>query len=273
MILNGVEYYYIKNAQGDIIGLFDKTGAQVVSYTYDTWGKLISTTGTLAATVGAKNPYCYRGYRYDTETGLYYLQSRYYNADWGRFINADAIIGQTGDLLGANVFAYCQNNYVNAYDPSGFQMLAEDGGGGYYTHPSVPSPRVPYNYKGAIKGLVTPTALAVAAEKTIGHTIVDTGFYGIMPIPVKLGVLKSVGEFSPVLAAVSLNFSLRDNFSGKYFRGEAWARTAIDVGAVVGTIAFVGCGGWAAVGIGLGIGVLAEVTKTGIDVAFEKFYK
>jgi RHS repeat-associated protein len=88
MNLNGTEYYYIKNAQGDIIGLFDKTGTQVVSYSYDTWGKLISIGGSLASTVGAENPYRYRGYRYDSETGLYYLQSRYYNPDWGRFVNA-----------------------------------------------------------------------------------------------------------------------------------------------------------------------------------------
>jgi RHS repeat-associated protein len=115
----GVEYYYIRNAQSDIIGLFNKAGDQVVSYVYDSWGKLESTTGTLASTVGVKNPYRYKGYRYDTETGLYYLQSRYYNAEWGRFINADGMVGQTGDLLGHNMFAYCKNNPVNMADPSG----------------------------------------------------------------------------------------------------------------------------------------------------------
>ncbi|MBZ9686147.1 hypothetical protein G9F72_007355 [Clostridium estertheticum] len=103
MNLNGVEYYYVRNAQGDIISLDNSTGSEVVSYSYDLWGKLISTTGTLASTVGVKNPYRYRGYRYDTETSLYYLQSRYYNAELGRFINGDdASILQTaqGQLLG-----------------------------------------------------------------------------------------------------------------------------------------------------------------------------
>ena len=119
MDLNGVEYYYIKNAQGDVIGLFDKTGTQVVSYTYDTWGKLISTTGSLASTVGVKNPYLYRGYTYDTETGLYYLQSRYYSPDWGRFINGDGYIGTPGELLSSNMFVYCGNNPINRADPSG----------------------------------------------------------------------------------------------------------------------------------------------------------
>jgi YD repeat-containing protein len=75
MNLNGTEYYYMKDAQGDIIGLFDRTGAVVVEYTYDAWGNILSTTGSLASAVGVKNPYRYRGYRYDAETGLYYLQS------------------------------------------------------------------------------------------------------------------------------------------------------------------------------------------------------
>ncbi|MHC1684281.1 MAG: DNRLRE domain-containing protein [Clostridiaceae bacterium] len=114
-----VEYYYKRNVKGDIIGLYDRYGAVVVKYTYDSWGKLISTTGSLASTVGDKNPYRYRGYRYDTESGLYYLQSRYYNPDWGRFINADAIGGQVGTLLSHNVFAYCFNNPINMSDDSG----------------------------------------------------------------------------------------------------------------------------------------------------------
>ncbi len=119
MNLNGVEYYYIRNAQGDIIGLFDQTGTQVVSYTYDSWGKVISITGTLASNVGEKNLYRYRGYRYDTETGLYYLNSRYYNPEWGRFINADGILGTPGELLSCNMFAYCSNNPINLEDTSG----------------------------------------------------------------------------------------------------------------------------------------------------------
>jgi RHS repeat-associated protein len=81
---------------------------------------LISTTGSLASTLGVKNPYRYRGYRYDTETGLYYLQSRYYNPEWGRFVNADAIAGNDGELLSHNLYVYAQNNPVVKFDPSGF---------------------------------------------------------------------------------------------------------------------------------------------------------
>ncbi|MCY6370630.1 RHS repeat domain-containing protein [Clostridium ganghwense] len=124
MNLNGQdEYYYIRNAQGDIIGLYDKTGAEVVKYSYDSWGNLISINDTSNKDVGEKNPYRYRGYRYDNETKLYYLQSRYYNPEWGRFINADAIAGSVGELLGHNIFAYCKNNVVNMSDPSGFRAI------------------------------------------------------------------------------------------------------------------------------------------------------
>ena len=120
---NGVKYFYLKNAQGDVTGLVNASGTQVVSYTYDPWGAPMSTDGTMASTLGAANPLRYRGYVYDSETGLYYLSSRYYNPTWGRFINAD-----TADVLGAspgkanwdkNLFAYCDNDPVNRQDNGG----------------------------------------------------------------------------------------------------------------------------------------------------------
>ncbi|WP_198949148.1 RHS repeat-associated core domain-containing protein [Lottiidibacillus patelloidae] len=119
MNLNGEEYFYVYNLQGDVVGLLDSSGTEVVSYTYDTWGKVISITGTKASTVGEKNPYRYRGYRYDSETGLYYLNARYYNPEWGRMLNADSFGGFTGELLSHNVYAYVQNNPVMLYDPTG----------------------------------------------------------------------------------------------------------------------------------------------------------
>lgn len=71
--MSGADFYYIRNGQNDIIGILDNSGNKVVNYVYDSWGKLVSVTGSLAGTVGAINPYRYRGYRYDNETGLYYL--------------------------------------------------------------------------------------------------------------------------------------------------------------------------------------------------------
>ena len=120
---NGTEYFYVKNAQGDVTGLVTTSGTRVVTYTYDAWGNPLTTTGSLATTLGEQNPLRYRGYDYDTETGLYYLQSRYYNPGWGRFINAD----DTELLLSSsskvhwdkNVFAYCDNNPVIRIDDEG----------------------------------------------------------------------------------------------------------------------------------------------------------
>ena len=120
---NGTEYFYRKNAQGDVTGLVDSTGTKVVAYTYGPWGESWSVSGTLASTLGAANLLRYRGYVYDTETGLYYLNSRYYNPVWGRFINADGFVSTGQGISGNNMFAYCGNNPVNRYDPSGNAFL------------------------------------------------------------------------------------------------------------------------------------------------------
>ena len=80
----------------------DGSGTRVVEYTYDAWGKLISTSGTLASTLGADNPFRYRGYYYDAETGLYYLMTRYYDPEVGRFLSADVYLS-TGRVCWAAI--------------------------------------------------------------------------------------------------------------------------------------------------------------------------
>ena len=97
----------------------DGSGNRVVEYTYDAWGKLISTTGTLASTLGADNPFRYRGYYYDTETGLYYLMTRYYDPEICRFISADVYMTTGQGVLGGNMFAYCLNNPILYSDTLG----------------------------------------------------------------------------------------------------------------------------------------------------------
>lgn len=109
---NGSKYGYVLSLQGDVIALIDSTGATVVEYRYDAWGAPVAKTGPLAATLGALNPFRYRGYVFDEETGLYYLRSRYYHSNWCRFINADSIHTR-------NLFLYCQNNTLIRSDESG----------------------------------------------------------------------------------------------------------------------------------------------------------
>ena len=113
------EYYYLRNAQGDIVKLIDATGTSVVEYTYDTWGKKVTTTGSLAGTLGLFQPFRYRGYVYDWETGFYYLQSRYYDPTVGRFISADVLLSTGQGVLGHNAYAYCLGNPGNKGDQSG----------------------------------------------------------------------------------------------------------------------------------------------------------
>ena len=110
-------YYYVTSLQGDIIGILDADGQQVITYRYSAWGEV---TCIGDESVGEYNPLLYRGYVYDRETGLYYLQSRYYNPEWGRFLNADNFPATGQGLLGNNMFAYCGNNPVSRADTSGF---------------------------------------------------------------------------------------------------------------------------------------------------------
>ena len=119
-LLNGVGYYYVYNAQGDVVGLIDKNGTQVVSYVYDAWGRAVSVTGSSAATAGALNPFRYRGYEYDTESGLYYLNSRYYDPMTMRFVNADRVAGVNQDMATYNLFVYCGNNPISRFDSMGY---------------------------------------------------------------------------------------------------------------------------------------------------------
>ena len=124
---NALQYVFVgTNSLGDVNALYNTNGDLLVKYEYDAWGNVIAETdangnaltGT-AKTWSERNPFRYRGYVYDAETGLYYLQSRYYDPEVGRFLNSDAI-ANTADSLGFNTYAYCGNNPVNCVDPTGY---------------------------------------------------------------------------------------------------------------------------------------------------------
>ncbi len=121
-VVNGTattDYYYIHNLQGDVIGIVDSTGTTVVEYTYDAWGKILATTGSLATTIGELNPFRYRGYYYDAETGFYYCRARYYDPEICRWISADGYVSTGQCIISFNMFAYCNNNPVNSLDLTG----------------------------------------------------------------------------------------------------------------------------------------------------------
>ena len=118
-------YYYVLNAQGDVIALLNANGKLAASYDYDAWGNCTvydSSAKVLTdpTSIANLNPLRYRGYYYDAETGFYYLQSRYYDFANCRFINADAYATtNAGSFLSCNMFAYCENNPINRVDPDG----------------------------------------------------------------------------------------------------------------------------------------------------------
>ena len=109
-----VMYYYVTNLQGDVVSILNASGTSVAEYSYNAWGKVLSATGTMAAI----NPIRYRGYYFDSDSGLYYLKSRYYDPNLQRFINSDGQLAKE-DFVGANLFAYCLNNPVNLSDEAG----------------------------------------------------------------------------------------------------------------------------------------------------------
>lgn len=127
---NGSKYYYVKNLQSDIVGILNSSYEQIVFYEYNSWGRNIGIKDsngneiTDSTNIGLINPFRYRSYYYDSETELYYLNNRYYNPIWGRFINADGIIGSNDDFLGYNLYAYVSNNPISFYDSDGQLAIA-----------------------------------------------------------------------------------------------------------------------------------------------------
>ena len=125
-------YTFAKNPQGDVIGIYSG-GTLVAKNEYNAYGQILSITNSAgndisgnASHIANLNPFRYRGYYYDTETGFYYLQSRYYDPVVGRFLNADAFVSTGQGILGNNMFAYCLNNPVNMMDYMGMCSTAAE---------------------------------------------------------------------------------------------------------------------------------------------------
>ena len=167
-------FFFEKNLQGDIVAIYNASGKKIGTYTYDAWGNVSSSTtsGTTLLErniVYSYNPFRYRGYYYDTQTGWYYLQSRYYNPNMGRFLNADglALLGANGDMNAYNLFAYCSNNPVMGVDYIGYFHL-----GGFLAGVGITV--VGIALIAATAGAATPAVVALAGA-VVGTATVSTG--------------------------------------------------------------------------------------------------
>lgn len=124
-IYNGTQYLYITNNSADVMAIADSTGNILATYSYNEWGEVTVNASEDNQTLANLNPLRYRGYYYDSETDYYYLQSRYYDPEICRFINADLpeyISTQKDEKAGVNIFVYCCNDAVNRFDPTGYKF-------------------------------------------------------------------------------------------------------------------------------------------------------
>ena len=205
-------YYYILNLQGDVVQIIDEGGVAQAEYIYSPWGEIISAEGNLAEV----NPLRYRGYYYDSETGFYYLRSRYYDPENHRFINADVYTStDSSDAIACNMFAYCRNNPVLAADENGEWLNI---------------------VVGAIVGAVVNTVSAVIQQKPIDEIIVSVVCGAVS------GGLTAMGFGAAVGAVTSFVDSAYSNtkavIRGESTIGEAIVGTAVDtaVGAAFGAM-------------------------------------
>ena len=175
----GENYYFRKNFRNDVLAILNASGEVVVEYSYDPWGNILAVTGTLASTLGADNPFRYRGYYYDTESCFYYLNSRYYDAKVCRFVNADEpeiIDGANEHILENNLYAYCFNNPVNLTDDSGY-------------------------WPSWAKKLVAAVAITACVVAVVAATVVTCGAAAPALAAVGFGVVSSISASTVATAA------------------------------------------------------------------------
>ena len=217
-------FWFEKNLQGDIVAVYNESGTKVYTYQYDAWGNCTATpVSSIGANIYAQyNPFRYRGYYYDSELGMYYLQSRYYDPAVGRFINADNIeyLG-AGSITGYNLFAYCGNNPVTGYDPAG----TLDWGN---------------LFKGSGWLAVGVTAIAVGVS-VLTCGVAAPAIMAVAAVTVAAGAATAVNGVSELgEAATGHNFMRDDVFRGNEKAYNTYAHTTAAV-AEIGTMI---CGGW-----------------------------
>ena len=162
MIRSGMVFYYVTNSRGDVMAILDDSGNYCAVYEYDAWGNVLYASDCNDCIIAEYNPLLYRGYIYDWETGLYYLQSRYYDPEIGRFINADAYAATGQGFVGNNMFAYCNNSPVIFKDPSGTRLVID-------------TPATDFAYLREVKGSIYRPSLSGTSVMSAANSLPRTG--------------------------------------------------------------------------------------------------
>ena len=282
-------YWYQKNLQGDIVAVYDDSGVMLVSYVYDAWGNFsIDYYNNGEATSVTKNNITYRGYYYDKDLGMYYLQSRYYDPVIGRFISPDdpSYLGANGDLTSYNLYAYCSNNPLNYIDQNGnfsIKVLLSGIALGAFIGAlagTIGTMIKDYDDDGKIfNGSVKKDEYL---GKAIGGMIAGIGIGVCSTLGAGLGAAASVGESSLMLGSLTISASsaLLLSVSSAFLTGTFGytVRTAIDkneafqfsdmliegvANTISGLLSF--GGGWC--------GGVAEVVNPGVKLGAKNFLK
>ena len=229
-------YYYVLNAQGDVIALLNANGALVASYNYGAWGNYSvhdkdGKKNTSTSFIGHINPLRYRGYYYDRETRLYYLQSRYYDFANCRFINADTFATTDANgFLSANMFAYCENNPIMRTDETG-ELTA-----------SIVGMAVGAGVGALVSGLAQIASNVINGEawnKGLGSSLL-TGAISGLTTAISMNPAARVA----VNAATSFAGSLYSEITDDSKNGISWGKVACDtiIGGVTGGKSGIGNG-------------------------------
>ncbi len=247
------EYFYTRDITGNIQNVIDTNGNILVKYNYDAWGTVTKTNianTDESALVMEVNPFLYKGYFYDEETGLYYNVTRYYNPEWGRFLNADDVSYLDPESInGLNLFTYCGNNPIMRIDPYGNAWWN------------------PFSWSADTWGAIGSAILVGASVVGLGALAVATGGLGgvaIMAVASGMGFGAGIGAVSAISSGTSVTAGI---LSGAIKGGATGA--AVGLGIMTGGGAFTAMGGLAAFGgavaLNFGAGMLSYTIDNGLN--------
>ena len=205
ILYNNVPYYFIKNLQGDIIAIVDKEAKTVARYSYDAWGVCTVTQDSVG--IATINPFRYRGYYYDEEIGLYYVSSRYYDPEIGRWVNSDdsLLLGLRDGTVNYNLFAYCQNSPVNMIDFCGFIPYK-------IAYISIKRLTIQTSFSFTFTGSQLATTLVISAAVIDVICIIITAATGGTAAPVALSILGIVSVIFGLAAYLLDKYRLNQKY-------------------------------------------------------------